>query len=118
MKCVECESTERLRKVKDYGVLCYFCFDKKTDAMCAFQEDWLRTDIFPSIKEEVKNGIMDSDEFRVLDYMRESEFAEIEVAEAIEEMLEENALPEKVRKFLAAYKSLFSPDVEFEAEDE
>ncbi len=39
---------------------------------------------------------------------------EIEVAEAIEEMLEENALPEKVRKFLAAYKSLFSPDVEFD----
>lgn len=117
MKCKDCGNTENLRKVKHFGTLCYFCFDKLTDAMCAFQEDWLKIDIFPLVKEEVKNGIMESDDFRILDYMRESSFEEVELAEAIEEMLEENALPEKVRKYLAAYKSLFTTSVEFDDDD-
>lgn len=117
MKCKECGRTDKLRKVKSHGVLCYFCFDKLTDSMCAFQEDWLKMDIFPIMKEEVKNGIMDSEDFRILDYMRESVFEEVEIAEALEEMLEENALPEKVRKYLAAYKNLFTSSVEFDGDD-
>jgi len=117
MKCEKCESTENLRNTKQFGTLCYFCFDKITDSLCAFQEIWLKEDIFPGIKDEVKNKIMESDDFRILEYMRESPYEEIEVAEAIEEMLEENALPEKVRQFLAAYKSLFGPNVEFGEDD-
>ena len=118
MNCKECGTDQHVRNTKQFGPLCYFCFDKITDKMCLFQEDWLHKDIFPLLKEEVKNGIMESEDFRILDYIRDSEFAEIEVAEAIEEMLEENALPEKVRKFLADYQNLFLPNYDDDEAEE
>ena len=68
LKCKKCGATEDIKKIKQFGILCYHCFDDVTTIMCAIQEQWLMEEIIPKIKQNVSDNIMnfEGDEFPII----------------------------------------------------
>ena len=104
MKCSRCPNEIKIKKIKGLGQLCYACFSVAVSKMISLQEVWLNEDILPLVKQEIVNGSIKDKSFSIAIYIVESEFNEDIIKQAVEEMLDGDTLPERVRGCLNEYR--------------
>jgi len=104
MRCTRCPATENLRKVKPFGYLCYKCFEKITDKMVIYREEWFNDTVFPQIKMEIIDNIRGKPDFDLDEFIKNSDYDSEVIELAIEEMVCYETLPEDVRGFLHKYR--------------
>ena len=116
MRCTRCPATKNLRKVQPFGLLCYSCFEKITDKMIEYRENWFGDTILPQIKGEIINNIRASPDFNLDEFIGTSGHDAEMVEFAIEEMLFYETLPEDIRGFLHNYRG-YEMDISGDEDD-